>query len=81
MPALAAPVADERSALREYLALEILEFGLMVAWVFATIYITSLGVTFYIRFLGGRWKSMRVIELEPQVPKMRPTKLGRVAKL
>ena len=64
-----------------YLALEIFEFGLMVAWVFATVYIIALGVTFYIRFLGGKWKAMRVIELEPQVPKIRPTKLGRVAKL
>ena len=64
-----------------YLALEVLELGLMVAWVFATVYIISLGVTFYIRFLGGKWKSMRVIELEPQIPKIRPTKLGRVAKL
>jgi MATE family multidrug resistance protein len=64
-----------------YLALEVLELGLMVAWLFATVYIILLGVTFYLRFLGGKWKSMRVIELEPQVPKIRPTKLGRVAKL
>jgi len=64
-----------------YLALEVFEFGLMVAWVFATVYIILLGLTFYIRFLGGKWKTMRVIELEPQVPKIRPTKLGRVAKL
>ncbi len=64
-----------------YLAVEVLEFGLMVAWVFATVYVILLGVTFYIRFLGGKWKAMRVIELEPQVPKIRPTKLGRVAKL
>jgi MATE family multidrug resistance protein len=53
----------------------------MVAWVFATVYVILLGVTFYVRFLGGKWKAMRVIELEPQVPKIRPTKLGRVAKL
>jgi MATE family multidrug resistance protein len=64
-----------------YLAIEVLELGLMVAWVFATVYIMSLGMTFYIRFVGGKWKSMRVIELEPQIPKIRPTKLGRVAKL
>jgi MATE family multidrug resistance protein len=63
-----------------YLALEVLEFGLMVAWVFATVYIISLGVTFYIRFLGGKWKSMRVIEQKPQVPKIGPTKMGRVVK-
>jgi MATE family multidrug resistance protein len=54
--------------------------GLMVAWVFATIYVTSLGVTFYLRFLGGKWKAMRVIERHEPIPKIRPTKLGRVAK-
>jgi MATE family multidrug resistance protein len=64
-----------------YLVIEVLEFGLMFAWVLATVYVTLLGVTFYIRFLGGKWKTMRVIELEPPVPKIRPTKLGRVAKL
>ncbi|MBW2430475.1 MAG: MATE family efflux transporter, partial [Deltaproteobacteria bacterium] len=66
-----------------YLAIEVLEFGLMLAWVLATAYVTSLGVTFYLRFLGGKWKSMRVIEQEVPVPapKPGPTKLGRVAKL
>ena len=64
-----------------YLAVEVLESGLTIAWVFATIYVTSLGVTFFTRFLGGKWKSMSVIEQAPQVPKIRPTKLGRVAKL
>ena len=64
-----------------YLVIEVLEFGLMFAWVLATVYVTLLGVTFYLRFLGGKWKTMRVIELEPQVPKIRPTKLGRVPKL
>jgi len=64
-----------------FVAVEILEFGLMVAWVFATVYVISLGLSFYVRFLGGKWKSMRVIELEPQIKKIKPTKLGRVAKL
>ncbi len=66
-----------------YLAIEVLESGLMLAWVLATAYVTSLGVTFYLRFLGGKWKSMRVIEQEMPVPapKPGPTKLGRVAKL
>jgi MATE family multidrug resistance protein len=58
-----------------YLAVEIIESGLVVAWVFATVYIICLGVTFYVRFLGGKWKSMRVIELEPQIPRTRSTKL------
>ena len=66
-----------------YLVIEVLEFGLMFAWVLATAYVTLLGVIFYFRFLGGKWKSMRVIEQEVPVPapKPGPTKLGRVAKL
>jgi MATE family multidrug resistance protein len=64
-----------------YLTVEVLEAGLMVAWVFATAYVISLGVAFYLRFRGGKWRSMRVIEMQPQVPGLRPTKLGRVAKL
>jgi MATE family multidrug resistance protein len=68
-----------------YLVIEVLEFGLMLAWVLATAYVTLLGVIFYLRFLGGKWKSMRVIEQEMPLPvpapKPGPTKLGRAAKL
>ena len=64
-----------------YLVVVVFELGLMVAWVFATIYITLLGVVFYLRFLGGKWKTMRVIEQRAEIPMIRPTKLGRVAKL
>jgi len=64
-----------------YVAVEILEVGLMISWVLATAYASLLGVVFFMRFLGGKWKTMRVIEIEAQVPKVRPTKLGRVAKL
>jgi MATE family multidrug resistance protein len=63
-----------------YLTVEVLEAGLMIAWVFATAYVISLGVAFYLRFLGGKWKSMRVIEQKPPVPKIGPTKMGRVVK-
>ena len=63
-----------------YLTVEIMKSGLMVAWVFATVYVISLGVTFYLRFLGGKWRSMRVIEQEVQVPKIGPTKMGRAVK-
>jgi multidrug resistance protein, MATE family len=31
-------------------------------WFFATLYICVIGVVFTLRFLGGKWKSMRVIE-------------------
>jgi len=64
-----------------YLAVVIFEFGLMVAWVFATAYIILLGLIFYFRFLGGKWKTMRVIERREEVPMLKPTKLGGVAKL
>jgi len=64
-----------------YVAVEILGVGLMFSWVLATAYATLLGVVFFLRFLGGKWKAMRVIELEPPVPKVRPAKLGRVAKI
>jgi MATE family multidrug resistance protein len=64
-----------------YLAVVVFEFGLMVAWIFATAYIISLGFIFYLRFLGGKWQTMRVIERREEVPMLKPTKLGRVAKL
>ena len=64
-----------------YLTVVVFEFGLMVAWVFATVYITLLGFIFYLRFLGGKWKTMRVIERREEVPMLKPTKLGGVAKL
>ena len=65
-----------------YLTVVVLEYGLLVAWVFATVYIISLGVVFYVRFLGGKWKTMRVIEQSKEIPvAVSPTKLGRAAKL
>jgi MATE family multidrug resistance protein len=64
-----------------YLTVVVLEYGLMIAWVFATAYITLLGVVFFLRFLGGKWQTMRVIERSKEIPMVRPTKLGRVPKL
>jgi MATE family multidrug resistance protein len=64
-----------------YIAVEILNVGLMISWVLATAYATLLGLVFFQRFRGGKWKTMRVIELEPPLPKLRPARLGRVAKL
>jgi multidrug resistance protein, MATE family len=37
------------------------------AWGFATAYIISMAVCFYLRFRSGRWKSMRVIEAAPSL--------------
>ena len=36
--------------------------GITWAWVFATAYILAMAACFTLRFRGGRWKSMRVIE-------------------
>ncbi len=45
-----------------YLTVIILNWGLMFAWVIASAYVIILGFVFYFRFLGGKWKGMRVIE-------------------
>jgi MATE family multidrug resistance protein len=45
-----------------YLTVVVLDWGLMFAWVIAAAYVTILGFVFYFRFLGGKWKTMRVIE-------------------
>jgi len=45
-----------------YFALIIWKQEIFVGWTIVTVYIISLGVGFYIRFLGGKWKAMRVIE-------------------
>ena len=63
-----------------YLAIMVFKYGLMVSWVLATVYIIIIGITFYLRFLGGKWKSMRVIEMSPQVPRAGSIKWGRNVK-
>jgi MATE family multidrug resistance protein len=45
-----------------YVALVVFRAGLTTAWVIVTVYISVMGFGFLFRFLGGRWKSMRVIE-------------------
>lgn len=49
-------------ALPAYVAIVVLNYGLMIAWTIGTLYIASLGWVFYLRFRGGKWKNMRVIE-------------------
>ena len=39
--------------------------GLYWAWGFATVYVICLGLMFLLRFMGGKWKQMRVIEAVP----------------
>ncbi|MEA3360113.1 MAG: MATE family efflux transporter [Thermodesulfobacteriota bacterium] len=45
-----------------YTALVVLSTGIYSGWLFVTAYIIVLGIIFLFRFLGGKWKSMRVIE-------------------
>jgi len=48
-----------------YVAVEVFQAGLYVAWTLATFYICTLGIAFMIRYRQGKWKSMRVIEFQP----------------
>ncbi len=42
-------------------------WGLFWAWTVCSAYVIALGLTFLLRFLAGKWKSMRVIEaMEPE---------------
>ncbi len=52
-----------------YLALIVWKQSIYIGWIIITVYISSLGIGFYLRFLGGKWKSMRVIEpIPPGLP-------------
>ena len=46
-----------------YVAVEIIGAGLYTAWTLATIYISSMGLAFMLRYKKGKWKRMRVIEI------------------
>jgi MATE family multidrug resistance protein len=56
-----------------YVAIMVLGFGLMAAWYIATAYVTILGFAFFGRFLQGKWKNMRVIEVQPPIRPLPPT--------
>jgi MATE family multidrug resistance protein len=45
---------------------------LYVAWAALTGYVCALAILFLLRFLSGKWKSMRVIEKMPVLPSMLP---------
>lgn len=58
-----------------YLAIVVMKAGIYVSWTIASTYVVALGLAFYLRFLGGKWKDMRVIEpvapaltLHPETP-------------
>jgi MATE family multidrug resistance protein len=45
-----------------YIVSVVFHKGIYSIWIFATLYITTLGIVFLLRFLTGKWKTMRVIE-------------------
>jgi len=52
-----------------YILIVVLHKGLMAGWTCATVYVCALGLAFFLRFLAGKWKNMRVIETPaPQLP-------------
>ncbi|MFC1734863.1 MATE family efflux transporter [Candidatus Hydrogenedentota bacterium] len=56
-----------------YVVLVILERGIYAGWCVVSAFIITLAITFTLRFLGGKWKSMRVIEeVVPVIPMTLP---------
>ena len=45
-----------------YLGVVVMGWGVMVSWINVSAYVIVLSIVFLFRFLGGKWKSMRVIE-------------------
>jgi MATE family multidrug resistance protein len=45
-----------------YVAIEVLGAGVLTAWAIGTTYVSVLGLSFYLRFRNGAWKSIRVID-------------------
>ncbi len=50
-----------------YLSCAVYDWGLYVAWAFKLAFIVLAGTVFCLRFLGGKWKAMRVIEEQPEM--------------
>jgi MATE family multidrug resistance protein len=50
-----------------YLLLVVWRGSLYTAWLVCSVYVVVLGFTFFFRFLGGKWKHMRMIEEVPPI--------------
>jgi MATE family multidrug resistance protein len=55
-------VSSVALVLPSYVALVLLGTDILVGWGILTVYVIVLGFAFLYRYLGGKWKSMRVIE-------------------
>jgi MATE family multidrug resistance protein len=55
-----------------YLAVDIFQTDLFTPWSFCALFIISMGITFWRRFSGGKWKDMSVIEPNVILPSQHP---------
>ncbi|NQV13835.1 MATE family efflux transporter [bacterium] len=55
-----------------YIAVDIFHSSLYLPWAFCSLFIITMGLTFWGRFLGGKWKSMSVIESPGIFPSQHP---------
>jgi MATE family multidrug resistance protein len=55
-----------------YVAIILLHTSIYVCWAIASAYVAALGVAFYLRYRGGKWQAMRVIECPVPVLVHRP---------
>lgn len=68
-------------AVPTYLMLEVFDQGVFAGWGVLTVYVMVLALCFFLRFQGGKWKRMRVIEepppaLPPNLPAAPPPEAG-----
>jgi MATE family multidrug resistance protein len=55
-----------------YLAVDVFHSNLYIPWAFCTIFIMAIGLSFWARFRGGKWKDMSVIESPVILPSQHP---------
>ncbi len=48
-----------------WIALKILDYGVIAAWIWATIYVSLVGLLYLVRFQSGHWKHIEVIPEDP----------------
>lgn len=48
-----------------YILVFLFSYGVLIAWIIATFYVTLCGLIFLIRFLKGKWREIKIIE--PQI--------------
>jgi MATE family multidrug resistance protein len=55
-----------------YLTWKLYKPDLFASWIWCSLYVITLGFIFMGRFVGGKWKTMSIIEEEPVVIENQP---------